>query len=64
MDMAKQQTRESLMLRLVWMLFFFIAWQVGEVLFTGDVAGVRINGQVPVAPCPPPGELTRPTRVA
>ncbi len=32
MDMAKQQTRESLMLRLVWMLFFFIAWQVGEVL--------------------------------
>jgi glyoxylase-like metal-dependent hydrolase (beta-lactamase superfamily II) len=31
-----------------------IAWQIGEVLFTGDVAGVRINQQMPVPPCPPP----------
>jgi glyoxylase-like metal-dependent hydrolase (beta-lactamase superfamily II) len=31
-----------------------IAWQIGDVLFTGDVAGVRINHQMPVPPCPPP----------
>ncbi len=31
-----------------------IAWQIGELLFTGDVAGVRINKQMPVPPCPPP----------
>ena len=31
-----------------------IAWQIDDILFTGDVAGVRINGQLPVAPCPPP----------
>ncbi|SEL57845.1 protein of unknown function [Atopomonas hussainii] len=32
MDMAKQQARESLILRLAWMLFFFIAWHLGEML--------------------------------
>ncbi len=31
-----------------------IAWQIDDVIFTGDVAGVKIlNGPV-VAPCPPP----------
>ena len=31
-----------------------IAWQLGEVVFTGDVAGVKVNGGPVVAPCPPP----------
>ncbi len=31
-----------------------IAWQVGDELFTGDVAGVRINGGLVEPPCPPP----------
>lgn len=31
-----------------------IAWQIGDVLFTGDVAGCRIQLQMPVPPCPPP----------
>lgn len=31
-----------------------IAWQIGDALFAGDVAGVRINGGIPVPPCPPP----------
>lgn len=31
-----------------------IAWQVGDVLFTGDVAGVRINHGMVEPPCPPP----------
>ena len=31
-----------------------IAWQVGEDLFTGDVAGVKIHDGMPVPPCPPP----------
>src|SRR5690554_5577927 len=31
-----------------------IAWQLGEVLFTGDVAGVKINKGPVVPPCPPP----------
>ena len=31
-----------------------IAWQVGEVLFAGDVAGVKINNGMVVPPCPPP----------
>lgn len=31
-----------------------IAWQVGEVIFTGDVAGVRIDQGPVVPPCPPP----------
>ncbi|GAB4329042.1 MAG: MBL fold metallo-hydrolase [Flammeovirgaceae bacterium] len=31
-----------------------IAWQVEDVLFTGDVAGVKIHGGPVVAPCPPP----------
>lgn len=31
-----------------------IAWQWGEHLFTGDVAGVRIKGGVVIPPCPPP----------
>ena len=31
-----------------------IAWQVGENLFAGDVAGVKIKGGVVVPPCPPP----------
>jgi glyoxylase-like metal-dependent hydrolase (beta-lactamase superfamily II) len=31
-----------------------IAWQWGDVLFTGDVAGVKINNGVVVSPCPPP----------
>lgn len=31
-----------------------IAWQVHDMVFSGDVAGVRIEGGMPVAPCPPP----------
>ncbi|MCS6821474.1 MAG: MBL fold metallo-hydrolase [Microscillaceae bacterium] len=31
-----------------------IAWQVDEVIFTGDVAGVKIMDGPVVAPCPPP----------
>lgn len=31
-----------------------IAWQVEDVLFTGDIAGVSINGGLVVPPCPPP----------
>lgn len=31
-----------------------IAWQIGKNLFTGDVAGVRINKGAIVPPCPPP----------
>ncbi|MEM1216972.1 MAG: MBL fold metallo-hydrolase [Bacteroidota bacterium] len=31
-----------------------VAWQLEDDLFTGDVAGVRINGGVVIPPCPPP----------
>ncbi|MEH0155151.1 MBL fold metallo-hydrolase [Limibacter armeniacum] len=31
-----------------------IAWQLGDILFTGDVAGVKIGNGPAVAPCPPP----------
>ncbi|GHB31562.1 MBL fold metallo-hydrolase [Mongoliitalea lutea] len=31
-----------------------IAWKLGEIIFTGDVAGVKINGGPVVPPCPPP----------
>jgi glyoxylase-like metal-dependent hydrolase (beta-lactamase superfamily II) len=31
-----------------------IAWQIDDVLFTGDVAGVRISTGIVVPPCPPP----------
>jgi glyoxylase-like metal-dependent hydrolase (beta-lactamase superfamily II) len=31
-----------------------IAWKTGNVIFTGDVAGVKINGGPAVPPCPPP----------
>ncbi|GAA4840843.1 MBL fold metallo-hydrolase [Algivirga pacifica] len=31
-----------------------IAWQIHEILFTGDVAGVKIGDGPAVAPCPPP----------
>ena len=31
-----------------------IAWQIEDVLFTGDVAGVRIGGGPAIPPCPPP----------
>jgi glyoxylase-like metal-dependent hydrolase (beta-lactamase superfamily II) len=31
-----------------------IAWQIEEMLFTGDVAGVSIKGGPVVPPCPPP----------
>jgi glyoxylase-like metal-dependent hydrolase (beta-lactamase superfamily II) len=31
-----------------------IAWQWGEDLFAGDVAGCRINSNIVVPPCPPP----------
>ncbi len=31
-----------------------IAWQLGKVLFAGDVAGVCINGGPVIPPCPPP----------
>ena len=31
-----------------------IAWQIDDVIFTGDVAGVRINQGMIIPPCPPP----------
>ncbi len=31
-----------------------IAWQIDRVLFTGDVAGIKIDGGIVVPPCPPP----------
>lgn len=31
-----------------------IAWQVGDTIFTGDVAGVKIEDGPVVPPCPPP----------
>jgi len=31
-----------------------IAWQLGDVIFTGDVAGVSINHGPVIPPCPPP----------
>ncbi len=31
-----------------------IAWRFGDVLFTGDAAGIRIRNQLVSAPCPPP----------
>jgi glyoxylase-like metal-dependent hydrolase (beta-lactamase superfamily II) len=31
-----------------------IAWQVGEHIICGDVAGIKINGGPVVPPCPPP----------
>ncbi|HKK88885.1 MAG TPA: MBL fold metallo-hydrolase [Saprospiraceae bacterium] len=31
-----------------------IAWQLGDLLFTGDVAGVSLQGRAVVPPCPPP----------
>ncbi|MEM7574291.1 MAG: MBL fold metallo-hydrolase [Bacteroidota bacterium] len=31
-----------------------IAWQLGDLLFTGDVGGVKIQGGPVVPPCPPP----------
>jgi len=31
-----------------------IAWQLGKVVFTGDVGGVKIKGGPVVPPCPPP----------
>ncbi len=31
-----------------------IAWQLGDIIFTGDVAGVRIDNGPVVPPCPPP----------
>ncbi|MEM1137921.1 MAG: MBL fold metallo-hydrolase [Bacteroidota bacterium] len=31
-----------------------IAWQLDNVLFTGDVAGVKIGNSIVVPPCPPP----------
>lgn len=31
-----------------------IAWQTGDILFTGDVAGIRIGSGVVAPPCPPP----------
>ena len=31
-----------------------IAWQLGNSLFTGDVAGVKIDKGIVVPPCPPP----------
>ncbi len=31
-----------------------IAWQFKDILFSGDVAGVKIDGGPVVAPCPPP----------
>lgn len=30
------------------------AYQIGDVVFAGDVAGVKIHGGPPVPPCPPP----------
>ncbi|MFT6866973.1 MAG: glyoxylase-like metal-dependent hydrolase (beta-lactamase superfamily II) [Cyclobacteriaceae bacterium] len=31
-----------------------IAWQLGDVIFTGDIAGVKIGNGPVVPPCPPP----------
>ncbi len=31
-----------------------IAWQIGDLVITGDVAGVKIGGGPVVPPCPPP----------
>lgn len=31
-----------------------IAWQINDVLFAGDVAGVKIGNGIVVPPCPPP----------
>ncbi len=31
-----------------------IAWQLGDALFSGDVAGIKIEGGPVVPPCPPP----------
>jgi len=31
-----------------------IAWKMGEIIFTGDVAGVKIGNGPVVPPCPPP----------
>ena len=31
-----------------------IVWQLGDAIFTGDVAGVRIDEGITVPPCPPP----------
>jgi glyoxylase-like metal-dependent hydrolase (beta-lactamase superfamily II) len=31
-----------------------IAWKLGEIIFTGDVAGVKIDGGPVMPPCPPP----------
>ena len=31
-----------------------IAWQTGDIIFTGDVAGCKISGGPVVPPCPPP----------
>ncbi len=31
-----------------------IAWQLGDHIFTGDVAGVRIDSSLVMPPCPPP----------
>ena len=31
-----------------------IAWQIGDIIFTGDVGGVKINNGLVFAPCPPP----------
>mgnify|MGYP005844240589 FL=1 len=31
-----------------------IAWQIGDSLICGDVAGVRIDGGIVIPPCPPP----------
>lgn len=31
-----------------------IAWQMGDIIFTGDVAGVQIENGPVVPPCPPP----------
>lgn len=31
-----------------------IAWQLGDAVFTGDVAGVKIDDGIVVPPCPPP----------
>jgi len=31
-----------------------LAWQMGDVIFTGDVAGVKISNGPVVPPCPPP----------
>jgi glyoxylase-like metal-dependent hydrolase (beta-lactamase superfamily II) len=31
-----------------------IAWQLDDVIFTGDVGGIKIEGGLIVPPCPPP----------